>query len=70
MSAVGTSDAGKPAVQIAAVKIAVDDTLHKWAEESVLTAEALIIDVLERFKVVFNTLIVLRCVRAARPIVT
>jgi hypothetical protein len=55
-SEVGTPDAGKPAVQITAIKIAVNDILHKWSEESVLTTEALIIDVFERFKNIFNTL--------------
>ena len=54
MSAVGAPDAGKPLAQVAAVKIAVDDILHKWAEESVLSTEALVIDVFERFKIVFG----------------
>jgi len=52
----------------AAIKEPVDNMPHIRPEEPVLLGEPLIIDLLQRFKVVLNTLIVLRLLWLAGPV--
>jgi len=42
----------------AAIKEPVDNMPHIWPEEPVLLGEPLIIDLLQRFKVILNTVII------------
>lgn len=68
MAAVRTPDAGKPAVQVPAVKIAVDHFPHIRAEESVPPTELLVIDLLESLKVIFYAVVIGRILRATRTV--
>jgi len=59
MTTFPTSDPGKAIVQDAAIEIAVNDLSHIRAKEAILIGKALIIDLLQRFEMVLNTLIIL-----------
>jgi len=51
---------GKAVVENAAVKISVDNLPHIRPEKAILLGKALIVDLFQRFKIVFNALIILR----------
>jgi hypothetical protein len=68
MAAVRTPYAGKPVMQVAAVKIPVDHFPHIRAEESVTPAELLAINLFKRLKVIFNTLVIVRSLRVSRMV--
>jgi len=57
MAAVRTPDAGKPVMQVAAVKIPVDYFPHIGTEESVAPDELFVIKLLKGLKMVFNALV-------------
>ena len=59
MAAFPTSDPRKAAMKNAAIKEPVDNMPHIWPEEPVLLGEALIIDLLQSFKVILNTPVIL-----------
>ena len=68
MAAVRTPDAGKPVMQVAAVKIPVDYFPHIGPEESVAPAELFVIKLLKGLKVVFNALVIVRALRVTRTV--
>ena len=68
MAAVRTPDAGKPVMQVAAVKIPVDYFPHIGTEESVAPAELFVIKLLKGLKVVFNALVIVRALRVTRTV--
>ena len=51
---------GKAIMEDATVKIAINDLSHIGSEKAILLGKALIVDLFQRFKVVFNALIILR----------
>ena len=51
---------GKAVVENAAVKISVDNLPHIRTEKAILLGKTLIVDLFQRFKIVFNALIILR----------
>ena len=55
-------------MQDAAVQVSIDDLLYVGPKKTILFGKALIIDLLQRLKVVFNALIILRLLRLAGPI--
>ena len=59
MATFPTSDPRKAVMKDAAIKEPVDNMPHIWPEEPVLLGEALIIDLLHRFKVILNTVMIL-----------
>jgi len=62
------SDPGKSIAQDTAVKVAVDDPHHIGPKKAIALIEPLLINLLEPFKVVLDTLVVLRTLRIARLI--
>ena len=67
MASFAASDPGKAIMQDAAIEVAVDDLSHIGPEKAIFFSKTLIIDLLKRTEIVFNTLIilgVLRCDRA------
>ena len=50
---------GKAVVENAAVKISVDNLPHIRPEKAILLGKALIVDLFQRFKIIFNALIIL-----------
>ena len=59
MATFPTSDPRKTVMKNAAIKEPVDNMPHIWPEEPVLLGEALIIDLLQSFKIVLDTPVVL-----------
>ena len=61
MAAIAAPDTCKAIMQDATVKIAINDLSHIGPEKTILLGKALIIDLFQRFKIVLNALIILRC---------
>ena len=68
VAAVFTFHAGKPVVQITAIEITVDHLLDIGPPESVLPGEMLVIDPDKGLKIVLNTAVIIRILRAAGPV--
>jgi hypothetical protein len=68
MTAVSASDTSKSIMQDAAIEIAVNHLLNMMAKKAVMLLKALLIDLLKYFKMVFDTLIMLRLLRPPRPV--
>ena len=68
MAAFAASDPGKAVMQDAAIEVAVDDLSHIGPEKAIFFSKTLIIDLLKRLEMVFNTLIILRVLWFARAI--
>jgi len=52
----------------ATVKIAINDLSHIGPEKAILLGKALIVDLFQGFKMIFNALVILRILRLARTI--
>ena len=68
MAAFGKFHPGEAIVQNATVKEAVDHLLHIRAEKAILICKTVVIDLLKRLEMVFNTLIILRLLWPSRPV--
>jgi hypothetical protein len=55
-------------VKDAAIKITINDLSHIGPEKGILLGKTLIIDLLQRFKMILNALIILRILRLAGPV--
>ena len=62
------SDPGKAVMQDAAIEVAEDDLSHIGPEKAIFFSKTLIIDLLKRLEMVFNTLVILRVLWFARAI--
>ena len=58
MAAIAALDPGKAVVQIATVKIPIDNLCHIWAEKAILPLKPIFINLLKGLKVVFYALVV------------
>ncbi len=58
MTTIATPDTCKTVVQDSAIQIAVNHLLHIRPEKSVLFRKTLVIDLLQRFKMTLNALII------------
>ena len=61
VAAIAAPDTCKAIMQDATVKIAINDLSHIGPEKTILLGKALIVDLFQRFKIVLNALIILRC---------
>lgn len=68
MTTVTASHSSKAVVEDATIKVAVNYLSYIWAEKAIQTGKALIIDLFKFFKMILNTLIVLRVLRFSRAI--
>ena len=68
MSTFSTFHPCKAIVQDAAIKIAIDNLSHIGPEKAILLGKTLVIDLLKRLEMVFNTLIILRFLWLSRAI--
>ena len=68
MPAFTTPDTGKATAKDAAIKVAIDNLPHIGPMKSILLGKKVIINLLKLFKMVLNTLIVLRVLRLSRAI--
>ena len=59
MATVPAPNTGKAVMEDAAIKIAINDLSHIGPKKAILLGKALIIDLLQRLKVIFNTMIIL-----------
>lgn len=59
VTAISTSDTGKPIAKDTTIKVPVDHPSYIGPEEAVLPGKTFIIDLLQRFKMIFDTLIIL-----------
>ena len=59
MTAVFTSYAGKAIVRDAAIEVAIDNLPYIGSKKAILLGKALIMHLLQRLKVILNTLIIL-----------
>jgi len=58
VAAIAALDPGKAVVQIATVKIPIDNLRHIWAEKAILPLKPIFINLLKGLKVVFYALVV------------
>jgi hypothetical protein len=58
MAAIPALDPGKAVVQIATVKIPIDDLSHIWAEKAILPLKPILINLLKGLQVVFYAVLV------------
>ncbi len=63
-----TPDTCKAVMQDTAIKVAINHLPHIGSEKAILLGKAFIIDLFQRFKMVFNTLVILRSLGIARTI--
>ena len=68
MATIVTPDTCTTIMQDTAIKIAVNDLFHLGPETAILLCKPLIIDLFKRFKMIFNTLIILRSLMVALDI--
>lgn len=61
-------DPGKAAVQIATVKIPIDDLFHIWAEKAILPRKPILIHLLKGLAMILNAAVVRRIMRIARMV--
>jgi len=66
MTTFSTPDPGKAIVQDATIEITVNDPFYIRTEEALFVGKALIIDLLQGFEMVLNTLIILGVLGFAR----
>ena len=65
MAAISAPNPGKTVFQNTAIQIAVYDLLNVGSKETVLPCEPPVIDLLESFKMILNTLVIGRVLRIA-----
>lgn len=63
MAAAFTFDPCKAVMEDAAVQKTIDDLFDVWPEKAVFGCKPVVIDLLQRLKVILNTLIILRGLR-------
>ena len=68
MATIPALDPAKAAVQIATVKIPVDDLFHIWAEKTILPRKPILIHLLKGLEIILNAAVVSRSMRIARTI--
>ena len=61
-------DPGKTLVQIATVKIPIDDLFHIWAEKAILPRKPILINLLKGLEMILNAAVVRRSMRIARTV--
>jgi len=66
MATVPALDPGKTVVQIATVKIPIDDLFHIWAEKAILPRKPILIHLLKGLEMILNAAVVSRITRIAR----
>ena len=66
MATISALDPGKAVVQIATVKIPIDDLFHIWAEKAILPRKPILIHVRKGLEMILNAAVVRRIVRIAR----
>ena len=69
MTAFSTLDPCEAVMQDAAVQVSVNDLLYVVSYEPILLGKAIITDPLKFFKIVFNTLIILRILRLSWSVI-
>ncbi len=68
MAAVFAFHTDKAVVQIAAIKVTINDLLHIWPGESILLLESLFVNVKQRFKNIFYAVIIISVLWMAWPV--
>ena len=68
VTAVSTPDACKAIMKDAAIEVAINHLSHIGPEKAILLGKALIVELFQRFKMVFNALVILRSLGIARTI--
>lgn len=59
MAAVFASDPGKAVMEDAAIEVSVNDPFDIRTKKAILFSKTVVVDVFQRFKVVFNALVIL-----------
>ena len=59
MAAVFASDPGKAVMEDSAIEVSVNDPFDIRTKKAILFSETVVVDVFQRFKVVFNALVIL-----------